>query len=83
MTKEEDDNIARRLYLEAKSCMPSDITDLVLQRKIPAEKVTSDMALFRKKIIENNTTLTYYFNRIEIRCGNHLDVLPFNVAYGK
>ena len=83
MTKEDNDNLARQVYLEAKCYMSSDTTDVIAKRKIPAEKIKSDMALFKKIVIESNTTLTYYYNRIEIRTGNQLNVLPFSVAIGK
>lgn len=83
MTKKDDDILARQIYLEARTLMPSDMIDVIAKRKIFPDKIKSDMALFRKKDIKKNITLTYYYNRIELRVGNQLDILPFNVSLGK
>lgn len=83
MSKEENDNLARQIYYEIKRDIAPDVVDVIDQRKISPEKIKADMALFRKKNVEKNITLTYYYNRIEIRAGNHLDVLPLNTSIGR
>lgn len=66
---------AREFYIDMKRKMSKNVIDLVKKAGLKPAEINSDMALFKEKI--NDKTMTYYYDRIEIKQGNTTNVVGF------
>lgn len=66
---------AREFYMDMRSKMSKNVIDLVKKAGLKPAGINSDMALFKEKI--NDKTMTYYYDRIEIKQGNIINVVDF------
>lgn len=73
--KKKDNADAREFYMDMKSKMSKSVIDLVKKAGLKPAGINSDMALFKEKI--NDKTMTYYYDRIEIKQGNTTNVVGF------
>ena len=71
MNKQDKDKLARDLYLENRSMTKG--ADMIKENHVKTKNITSDMKLF-KETKEDSTVSTYY-NRIEILSGNETQVI--------
>lgn len=73
--KKENNANARQFYMDMRSKMSKNVIDLVKKAGLKPARINSDMALFKEKI--NDKTMTYYYDRIEIKQGNTTNVVGF------
>lgn len=73
--KKKDNADAREFYMDMRSKISRNAIDLVKKAGLKPAGINSDMALFKEKI--NDKTMTYYYDRIEIKQGNTTNVVGF------
>lgn len=64
---------AREFYIDMRNKMGKNAIDLVKKAGIKPAGINSDMALFKEKI--NDKTMMYYYDRLEIKQGNVINVI--------
>lgn len=73
--KKIENDSAREFYIDMRNKMSKTVVDLIKKAGLKPAEINSDMALFREKV--NDKSMTYYYDRMEIKQGKILNVIPF------
>jgi len=76
LSVDERNQITKKIYFELRNETLPNMVDLIKAKNVAITDINSDMALFKQE--SKGKKLTYYFNRIEVRNGSAIDVLPLN-----
>jgi len=73
--RNERNDAARSVYLDLKKSLSNDTVNLIKEKGLKLSEINADMALFRQK--KNGSDIVTYYDRVEVKKGKTLKVLPF------